>query len=273
MKTTDPEFRPDDGLTAEGAAAEGAKATPPERPEWLPSQFESPEALAKSYEESRKEMNRLQERQAQSEREFADALQAVQAEQEQRSRQIDPATDPRLRAYQDAVDAGDATTQLAIQLDLTRQMIEAGFNQTGSQMQPQMQALQAAQRDQQIDMAEQQAATYARQQGLDYDASRQDVIDVLRSHYGDQLLPLTGDVPTYAGAIRNAVDVVTAKALVQDIQSGERDRREKLSAMTTTPGASGRTATGAPEEGAEWKKITDSADNSWAGISARAQRA
>jgi len=258
----------DDKITLEG---EGEQ-TPPERPEWLPPQFKTPEDLARSYDEIRRETDRLRSRQEQSEREFAEALATVQQEQEQRQQRIDPNTDPRIQAYQRAVDEGDAATQLAITLDLNRQLIQAELASSTAQVTPQITAMQEAQRQQQIDVAEQQAVDYARTQGLDYEASRQDVVDALRSLYGDQLLPASGDVPTYATAIRNAVDIVTAKAQIEYIKSGEQERRDKLSAMTTTPGASGRLATGSPDERQAWAEVKNAPTGSYADMMSRSER-
>ena len=259
-----------DEITPEGT---GEAAAPPERPEWLPENFKSGEDLARSYDEIRREADRLRSQAEQERQQFAESLQMMQAEQDQRAaRMVNPNEDPRVIAYQRAMDEGDAGTALAIQLDLTKQMVEQSLAANTQQMTPQLEAMEQAQRSQLIDMAEAHAVQYAQEKGLDYDASRNDVVDALRSLYGDQLLPLKGDITVYNRAMEQAVNIVTAEALVQDIQSGEMARREKLSAMTTTPGASGRLATGHPDEQAEWGKVRDAPAGSYSELMAKQGR-
>ena len=259
-----------DEITPEGTDEAPA---PSGRPDGLPENFNSVEALAQSYDEIRRETDRLRSQAEQDRAQFADALATMQNEQDQRAaRMVDPSQDPRIIAYQRAMDEGDAATALAIQLDLTGQMVDQRLQANTSQMTPQLEAMEQAQRSQLIDMAEAHAMQYAQEKGLDYDASRNDVVEALRSLYGDQLLPAKGDITVYNRAMEQAVNIVTAEALVQDIQSGEMARREKLSAMTTTPGASGRLATGHPDEQADWDKVKDAPAGSYSELMAKQGR-
>ncbi len=259
----------DEQIDLEGES--GAKA--PERPEWLPENFKSGEELARSYDETRREMDRLRSQSEQDRSQFAEALATMQAEQDQRARSMtDPNSDPRIQAYQRAVDEGDAATQLAISLDLNRQLIQQELQARGDQVTPAIESMQEAQRTQLIDQAEAWGKQYATERGLDYEASKDDVYGALRQLYGDQLMPTQGDATVYNGAMRAAIDITFAQAVIEDKESGELDRRAKLSAMTTVPGASGRLATGSPDETAAWNQVRDAPAGSYAELMGQQQR-
>lgn len=269
-------FRPTDGggdgagLTAEQQAAADTAAG--ERPAWLPENFKTPEDFAKSYGDLRVEADRQREENAKLSRDFTQALENLTTEAEQRQQRVDPGSDPLIAAFDEAVQTGDARSQLAIQLELQRRMLDETLTKRESQVTPQIEAMQAAQRQTQIDMAEEQIRGEATAVGLDYDASRNDIVEALKSLYGPSLLPATGDVPTYAAAMRNAVNIVHSQALIAQVQSGELLRREKLSSMATTPGASGRVAQGSTDEQEAWKEVKGAETGSYSELMARASR-
>jgi hypothetical protein len=257
------DFRPDeDGISAEG--------TPPERPEWLPQQFSKPEDLVKSYEESRAEMSRAQNELRAQQQQFSEALETmVQEQQRTQQTRVDPNTDPLLVAYDEAVQQGDARAQLAIQMQLNQQMLRNELQSRDQTLTPRIEAQAAQQRQIQVDMAETQVRAEAIAGGLDYDASRDDVIGALRVLYGETLLPVEGDTTTYAAAIRNAVQIVKAQAILEQQTTSEQQRREKLSLGTMPQGAPGRTATGSKDEQQEWAAIKDAPTGTYSEMMAK----
>ena len=256
---TDPGAGGGDSIGAEGAEPGG-------RPSWLPDNFKTPEDFARSYDEIRREADRQRDLNKQQEAQFAAAVQEITAAQQAPSQRLDVGSDPRLVAYQDAMDRGDGAAALAITLQLADQIAESKIAASRDNLSPQVEALARGQRDQQIELAEAQAAQYARQVGLDYEASRQEVVDVLRELHGPEVLPLTGDIPSYTNAISRAIDVVFARGVIERDQATAQERREKLSSMTSTPGAHGRVATGGPQEQAEWDAIKGAKTGSYAEV-------
>lgn len=262
-----------DPLTAEGGGTGDKPAETPERPEWLLDQFASPEEQAKSYAESRKEMDRMRSEMEQQGRQFAEALQEVTAEQ-QRSQQraYDPNADPDVQAYRSAFEAGDADAALAATLKINQRLMASEREQQQAALAPQMDQLNQQARIAAINDAERIVKEQAIADGLDYEASRPDIEANLRSLYGDSLLPASSDPQVHVAALQNAVRIAHAQAVLDAAKSGELLRREKLAAGTVQPGATGRTATGSPQEKSEWDSIKSADDSSYSGMMSRAQR-
>ena len=177
-------------------------AVEPERPEWLPEQFKAPEALVQSYEESRREMDRLrsqleQERaqMAQERDAFTTALSSVPAPV---SQPIGMQDDPLAGAYQRAYEEGDAAAMLRLGAQYSMQpMVEAVgklMDDRFNTITPALEAQQAAQREATIRMAEDRVA---RELGPEnYEALREDISRVASAN--PNYIPTVGTVETYA---------------------------------------------------------------------------
>lgn len=259
-----------DALTAEGG---GKPAEAPEKPEWLEERFSSVEDQAKSYAEARREMNRMRSEMEQQGRQFAEALQEVTAEQQrQTQRQYDPNADPDVQAWRNSVESGDPDGQLAAMLKIQQRLAASEREQQQAALVPQMEQLNQQARIAAINEAERIVKQEAIDAGLDYEASRPDIEANLRSLYGDALLPPSADPMVHVAAMQNAVRIAHAQAVLDAAKSGELLRREKLAAGTVQPGATGRTATGSPQEKSEWDSIKGADDSSYSGMMSRAQR-
>lgn len=260
--------------TAEGIAAEGGGAAKPAeengRPEWLPEKFKDPADMAKSYEEAEKEMGRLRSEMEQQGRQFSEAIQEMTAEtQRQSAQKYDPNADPDVVAFEQAYESGDAKGMLAAQLKLTQRIAAAEREQQQATLQPQLDAQAQLAQDAAIELAEATVRTELIQKGLDYDVSRAEIADQIKEFGG---LPVGGNKQAHEAMIRAAGLVVHAKAIEEAHSKGEFLRREKLAAGTVQPGATGRTATGAPAERDAWNEIKGADDNSYAGLMGRSQR-
>lgn len=108
----------------------------PERPEWLPPNFNAPEDLAKAYEESRREMSRAQTRAEQSERAVAELAQQMeelrQAQQQAQFAQqggYDPSSDPIAQQVMRSFSDMDEQQFLQALDARTYQIAQAAFQQ------------------------------------------------------------------------------------------------------------------------------------------------
>lgn len=257
--------------TSEGIAAEGGGAKPAEegRPEWLAEKFAKPEDLAKSYEEAEKEMGRLRSEMEAQGRQFSEALQEMTAESQRQKPAYDPSADPDVTAFREGFEGMNADQVLGSMLKIQQRLLAADREQQTQQMQPQQEALIAQQQDLIIRTAEDNVKQELITAGLDYEASRQEVIDQIKEFGG---LPQNGTIAAHEAMIRAAGQVVHARAIADAHQKGEFLRREKLAAGTVQPGAQGRLATGSQVENEEWDKIKNAQDVSYAGLMGRAAR-
>jgi hypothetical protein len=231
--------------TDPGAGDGGEGVGAPEVPDWVPEQFRSlPEAewapaIARSYTEVRAETDRLREEARKDREQFQTALERLEATPPEPTRQVDPSEDPFIAAYQRALDEGDGAAALAIQMQLlgaqTQQIV-------GEQLKPiteRFQSESATTREILIDNAEATVKAEAMKAGLDYEASRTEIAAAIQALGG---LPASGTLADYSDAIRRGVRLVHAEAVIENSAAQEREHREKLSAMTTPAGASGRSA-------------------------------
>lgn len=261
--------------TAEGIAAEGGGAKPAEggeaaKPEWLEDRYSSVEDQAKAYSEARKEMDRLRTEMEQQGRQFSEALQEMTAEtQRQSAQKYDPNADPDVTAWRQAVEAGDPDMMLGANLKLVQRLVASEREQAQKELQPQIDQQAQLAQDAAIELAEATVRTELIQKGLDYDASREEIADQIKAFGG---LPVGGNKQAHEAMIRAAGEVVYARAVTEAHSKGEFLRREKLAAGTVQPGATGRTATGAPAEKDAWSEIRGADDNSYAGLMGRSQR-
>lgn len=257
-------FRPDDDAGAGGAA-------PPERPEWLPEKFKSPEELARAYAESERAMGQSQAELEKERVQFREALDQFQQAQERQVQPVTPAyspeSDPILAAYDRAMLEGDSRAALAIQLQLTQQLqaqertaMEKMLEEKLQPLVGQMGERQAAEREMLINQAEASVKAQAVQQGLDYDASRGEIIEVIQSLGG---MPTQGTAETYSDFLAKAVRVVHADAVIAASQQQSQQRGEKLSLAQLQPGARGRVAQGTSQEADAWAEIKGAKSGSY----------
>ncbi len=239
----EPEVDTPEVIESEGeGAAEG-------RPEWLPSEFETPEALAKSYAESRRLIEQ-RGREANDAIARVEAMQEALSSQQQSTQQAQGATEfDRIASdYQDAIESGDYQRALGIQATLTNlQIQQAVAAQQASFPQPDMEIV-----------AEQAEQRLRHKYGDDYDRLREKTAQVLEARPD-----LRQDTTTLAGAER-AIDTAFKLALSDDLyarqhsdrqkaEQAEMSRQQKLDAQTLT-GGGGRAAPADPQSDL-WKSI------------------
>lgn len=117
----------------------------PQRPDWLPENFKSPEDLAKSYAEAQRKITELGQTNAAMEQNLADLSEQFETFQQQgQQQQYDPNADPFLAGYEQAMESGDYRTALAYQSQLTAAAVQQGLAQFSQAQQqqtgPQIQA-------------------------------------------------------------------------------------------------------------------------------------
>lgn len=110
------------------------------RPDWLPSNFDTPEALAKSYGEAQRKISELGEKAKQAEaleenyNQLAQHVQALEAQQLQA--QQHQQEDPLIAAYVEAGEVGDFRRQLAIGDQINQMRIQQAIAQARPNLQP-----------------------------------------------------------------------------------------------------------------------------------------
>jgi hypothetical protein len=212
------------------------------RPDWLPEQFESPEAFAASYAELRPEMNRMQASLEQERAQFQEILaqqqqqfESLVAEQRQPSQQQNLAlADPLVGAFGRGYEEGDPQVMLQAAAQYTQQpLIEAVgklIDEKLSTLNPALQQQQAFQREANLRMAE---ANYAAKIGHEeYQQLMPSISQVLSQN--TNWLPENGTVEGYEIAIDNAAKLAQHDSLASRLKAIEAEQREKLAAQTLT---------------------------------------
>lgn len=239
-----------------------------ERPDWLPEKFKTPQDMVAAYGAAEAEMGRLRTQADQDREEFREAIERMEASVgRQQEREIQTGGDPLLEAYQRAVDEGDANAQLAITMQLMGAQTAGLLDQKLAPLNERFQSEAASTREILIDNAEAAVAAEARAAGLDYEASRDEVAEAIKALGG---LPASGDLETFKDAIRRGVRLVHADAVLQHSAQQEKDRRAKLSSMTTPVGVPGRVAQGTDVEKSRWDEIKGTPTGSFAELMAKA---
>lgn len=247
---------PDEPVTPE---AEVAAWSPPEG--W-PEQFKSPEALLKSYQELRPEMDRLKSEREAERAQFAETLAAL--EQTPPAQQRQQTFDPSVAAWTDAIERGDYAQAMRIQAEASQQsMLDAVgqvLDQRFQQLQPTIEAQSAAQREASLRMAED---LVGREIGADrYMAALPRIQEILaeKPHY----LPPAASVEGYRDAILDVVRLAEHASQQERLAAYEAEQREKQAAQTLT--SSGRVANVATGDAAaqEFDRIKNAPQGSYA---------
>lgn len=232
-------------VEAEGKAPEG-------KPAWLPDRFETPEALAKGYEESQAEMNRLRAASEQERTQFAAALEAMQTPTPQAP--SNNGFDPDVAAYNDAYERGDTAAMLRIQaqaaakevVPAVAQLIDARLGE----MTPAIEAQQAHVRESSIRMAED---VVTRNLGPDV---YQELLPTIRTLIADHpnYLPQSASVEGYAAAILDVAKLAQHDALIADNARLQAEITEKTNAQLLTGGGN-RSVYTPDQQKAEFERI------------------
>lgn len=232
-------------------------------PDDWPEQFKSPEDLLKSYQEIRPRMDQLQSQIEQERQQFSEALQTLEQmrPQEQPQQQYNPAQDPILNSYQEALDSGDARAMLAINLELQQRQMQQMQAQMQQQMGGQFQRATDTDREVAITLAtERVARDYPEWEDL---APKIGEVLQARPHW----IPDEVSVEGFERALREAADLVNAQQLISEQRKQETDRQAKLQAQGLQ-GDAGRVMT--PEQQtAEWDKIKSINLGGYSGIIGR----
>jgi hypothetical protein len=210
-----------------------------ERPEWLPENFQNPEALAASYDETRREMNRMQTQMEQERQQFNDILQQQQQQLESLVAQTQrpPAQEmalanPLVEAFGRGYEEGDPARMIQAAAQYTQQpLIEAVsklMDEKLTALNPALQQQQAFQREANLRMAE---ANYAQKIGHEeYQQLMPSISNILSAN--TNWLPENGTVEGYEVAIDNAAKLAQHDSLVNRLAAAEAERNEKLAAQT-----------------------------------------
>lgn len=243
-------FRPDgDGVDGGG---EGADT----RPEWLPSNFKSPEDLAKSYEESRKEMDRLRSQNDEERAQFAAALERMESVQQSQQQQfqaqpgVDPQTQQLLAQYQQAVENQDAAAQLAITLGLQQQMMDQALEARFKTLEPTLNTQSQADRNIAFELGQERVA---KQFGDQWEAIQPDVQAWLNEHQA--WLPTVNDPAAFEKVVREGADIVLNAKRAEALAAVEADRAAKLSAQGATGAGQGRYPIATDDKKQAWADI------------------
>jgi hypothetical protein len=210
------------------------------RPEWLPDNFQTPEALAESYAQLRPEMDRMRSQFESERQQFQEILTQQQqqfeslAAQQQAPQQASELAmaNPLVDAFGRGYEEGDPARMLQAAAQYTQQpLIEAVgrlMDEKLSALSPQMQQQQAFQREANLRMAE---ANYAARIGHEqYQQLMPAISNVLSAN--QNWLPENGTVEGYEAAIDNAAKLAQHDSLVSRLAAAEQERNEKLAAQT-----------------------------------------
>lgn len=234
------------------------------RPEWLPEQFKEPEALVRSYEESRSEMNRMRQQMESDRAQFASALEAMEAQ-----RPTAPAPsgdgndfDPLMAAYSAAYETGDTAAMLRLSADFGAKPVIAAVGQLlderFSQLQPAIQQQQVAQRESTIRMAEDVVGRTLGPEAYQELLPKMSELIQSNPHY----LPATGNVDTYAKSIMDVAKLAQHETLVKQNAELQAERAEKLAAATLTGAGRGSVYT-PDQQKAEFERIKNTETGSY----------
>lgn len=221
------------------------------RPEWLPDQFKDPTSLVKSYEESRKEMDRLRSQLDEERTQFAAALERIEQNTTPAPQTgYDPQTNQLLAAFQQAVENQDAAAMLSIQLALNQQATAQVIDEKIKGLSPQLEQQQQADRDIAFQIAQDRVA---RQYGDNWQELAPEVNSWLHEHAS--WLPTVNSPDAFEQVIREGVTAIEGRKAAEALAALEADRAAKLSAATATASGGARFPTATDEKKQAWDAI------------------
>lgn len=225
------------------------------RPDWLPENFKTPEDLAKSYDESRREMDKLRSERDEERAQFAAALERIEAAtttQQQREPTGDPQANQLLSAYAQAVEAGDAAAMLSIQLALNQQATAQVIDERLGKLTPQLESQSKADRDIAFEIASERVA---KQYGDQWPDVQPEVQKWLKEH--QSWLPTTNSPEAFEQVIREGASIIVNAKAAEQLAAAQQDREAKLTAQTATGGASGKHPIVTDEKKAAWNEVVN----------------
>lgn len=240
------EVTPDGADT--GGTGEGA-----DRPAWLPDNFKDAEAFRKSYDEQRKEMDRLRTSSDEERAQFAAALERVNETQQQQFQPqpgMDPQTQADLNAYQAAVESGDAAAQLAITLSLNQRMLGPMLDARFNELKPTLDTQSHNDRTMAFELAQERVG---KQYGDDWKDLQPEVQAWLVEH--QSWLPTVNDPNAFEAVIREGAQTVVNAKKAELLAAFESDRAAKLSAQGATGAGQGRYPTTGDDKKQAWDEV------------------
>lgn len=219
------------------------------RPEWLPQQFETPEALAKSYDEARREMDRLRSENERQSREFSEALSRIEAAQQTPpQQQYNPNADPLIIAAQNAWDTGDVPTFMAINAQVNQAAISQVLDQRLGQLNEQLGSATAQDREIALRMAGQKVAA-------EYGDRWAEIVPELNERINRPgVQPTSASIEAYEQMLREQAQIVDYPRIQAQLTQAEQDRLAKLQAQTLD-GGTARVPLTANKDKAAWDEI------------------
>lgn len=220
----------------------------PERPEWLPEKFKTPEELARSYGEVEKEAGRLRSELGTERSNFAETLARIEAQGQQRQQEpaYNPSTDPMIVQYGQALEAGDYAQAMMIQAVVNSQTVATVIDEKMAALKPALSAQEEANREVAFTMAQNRVSA---EYGERWEELQPQVFKMLndRPHW----MPQVPTVEGYASVLKEAAQVVESERIVRENAAAERDRLAKLNAQGITGNTSRAPLTGEAAAAAE----------------------
>lgn len=254
MSTPDPNL--------EAAAADPEKLTIELAADQVPEQFRAnPGAVFKSYEESRKEMDRLRSELDDERAQFQAALERIEAAQPQPQAHFEAQSNPMIAAYQQAVEAGDAQAMLAIQIALSQQATADVLDKKLGEFKPQLETQSQADRDIAFTIAQDRVRA---EYGDRWAEIAPDVNAWLHEH--SAWLPTVNSPDAFAQVIREGAKTVEGAKAQERLAAIEADRAAKLSATTATGGGAARFPTVTDDKKQAWDEIKSAQVGSYGSV-------
>lgn len=236
------------------------------RPDWLPENFADGAALAKSYDESRREMDRLRSERDEERQQFQAALERLEEVQQARpsiqAEGVDPVIANSMSAYENAMANGDHAAALAIQIGLsqhlTAQTIDKSLDERFKTLDPKLESASQADRDIAFEIASERVA---KSYGDQWEALQPDVKKWLREH--PAWLPAENKPEAFEQVIREAARTVENEKAAERLKAFEADRAAKLGAQTATGAGSGKHPIVTDEKKAAWDEVKNADTGSY----------
>jgi hypothetical protein len=223
------------------------------RPEWLPENFKDAEAFRKSYDEQRKEMDRLRNQADEERAQFAAALERIEAAPPAPAPAqtgLDPQTTQLLHAYQQAVENQDAATMLSIQLALNQQSTAQVIDERLSKLTPTLDTQAQADRNIAFELAQERVA---KRYGDQWSELQPEVDAWLREH--PAYLPVVNDPAQFEAVIAEGAQVIVNAKRAEEFARFEADRQAKLGSQTATGVGQGKYPTATDDKKQAWTEI------------------
>lgn len=203
------------------------------RPDWLPDNFSTPEALAQSYGEAQRKISQQGQELNELRSEFEQITELVQ-QQNQQPQYNQQQEHPLVLAAQQALDVGDAAAFLAINAQLSQEIAQQTMTQQ------QAQAQESAAPDETLALIANAAENRVRERYPDYDAIRGKVEEKLTQYPG---LVSDRTLNGVQAGIEAAYTLVKGEDRMRNDQdsaaqaaAAEADRQQKLAATGLTGG-------------------------------------